>query len=93
MVEQAIQMALQPPPSYNKMQRAFSMYEEGQVKGQKTQEMTGATLQKALEGKLAPKLTHFKIFQGLQVRITYIGLKAYQRIDCFAGRRERQTSR
>ncbi len=77
MVEQAIQMALQPPSSYHKMQRAFCMYEEGQAKGQKAREMTGATLQKALEGKLAPKLTHFKIFQGLQVRIAYTGLKPY----------------
>jgi hypothetical protein len=34
------------------------MYEEAQMKGQKTQEMTGATLQKDLEGKLAPKLIH-----------------------------------
>ncbi len=36
----------------------LSMYKEDQMKGQKTQEMTRATLQKDLEGKLAPKLTH-----------------------------------
>ena len=43
------------------------MYENGTLKGQKVRVMSGITLQKALEGKLAPKLPQFKVFQGLQV--------------------------
>ena len=46
----------------------FSLYEEGGLKGQKSREMTGDILQKALDGKLAAKLSHFKIFQGFSVR-------------------------
>lgn len=51
------------------MQLVFQMYEEGRLKGQKPHEMTGITLQKALEGKFAPKLTQFKVFQGLKVHV------------------------
>ena len=68
MVEQAIQMALLPPRIYHKMQAVFKRYEEGTLKGQKEHVMEGLTLQKALEGKLAPKLFQFKVFQGLSVR-------------------------
>lgn len=67
MIEQAIQMALLPAPIYHKMQEVFSRYEEGKLKGQRARQMTGCTLRKALEGKLAPKLSQFKMFQGLQV--------------------------
>ena len=67
MVEQAIQMALQPSPIYHKMQSVFRRYEEGQLKGQKPREIKGLNLQKALEGRFAPKLPQFKLFQGLQV--------------------------
>ena len=67
MVEQAIQMALLPATTYHKMQEVFTLFEEGKLKGQKPRQMTGITLQRALEGKLAPKLTQFKVFQGLQV--------------------------
>ena len=67
MVEQAIQMALQPPAIYHKMQAVFAMYEEGTLKDQKKRVMSGSTLQMAIEGKLAPKLPQFKIFQGLKV--------------------------
>jgi hypothetical protein len=70
MVEQAIQMAVQPAAIYHKMQKVFTHYEEGKIKGQKPRQMIGVTLQKALEGKLAPKLSHFKVFQGLKVSIT-----------------------
>ena len=68
MVEQAIQKALLSSPTYHKVQSVFGMYEEGELKGQKAQQMTGITLQKAIEGKFAPKLSQFKVFQGLQVR-------------------------
>ena len=68
MIEQAIQMALLPARIYHKMQRVFNLYEEGKLKGQKKRHMTGLTLRKALEGQLAPKLSQFKMFQGLQVR-------------------------
>lgn len=67
MVEQAIQMALQPPHVYHKMQAVFSKYEEGTLKGQRPRELKGLSLQKALEGRYAPKLTQFKVFQGLKV--------------------------
>ena len=69
MVEQAIQMALQPASIYHKMQKVFIMYEEGKLKGQKEKTLRGVTLQKALEGKLAAKLPQLKIFQGLSVRM------------------------
>lgn len=69
MVEQAIQMALQPPGIYHKMQTVFKMYEEGTLKDQKKRVMNGTTLQMAIEGKLAPKLPQFKVFQGLKVRL------------------------
>lgn len=64
MVEQAIQMALQPSPIYHKMQTVFQNFEDGTLKGQKQRQMTGLTLQKAVEGKLAAKLPQFKIFKG-----------------------------
>ena len=68
MVEQAIQMALQPSAVYHKLQESFALLKKGKLKGQKVRDMTGVTLIKAMEGKLAPKLYHFKIFQGLQVQ-------------------------
>lgn len=67
MVEQVIQTALLPASVYKKMPSVFAQYEEGKLKGQKPRKMTGVTLQKALDGKLAPKLSQFKVFQGLQV--------------------------
>ncbi len=69
MIEQAIQMALLPATVYHKMQSVFTMYEKGELKGQKSRRMEGVTLQKALEGKLAAKLPQFKIFQGLDVSL------------------------
>ena len=63
------QMALQPSPIYHKMQSMFEKYEAGQLKGQKQREMKGLNLQKALEGRFAPKLPQFKLFQGLKVCI------------------------
>ena len=69
MIEQAIQMALLHGRIYFKMQKVFSTFEEGGLKDQRSRKMEGVTLQKALEGKLAPKLQHFKIFQGLEVII------------------------
>ena len=69
MIEKAIQMALLKCPIYHKMQEVFRLYEEGKLKGQRLRSMTGVTLQKALEGKLAPNLHHFKVFQGLEVGI------------------------
>lgn len=72
MIEQAIQMALQPASIYHKMQKVFIMYEEGKLKGQRLQVMKGAMLQRAMEGKLAAKLPQFKLFQGLDVRALFI---------------------
>ena len=59
MVEQAIQTALQPSPVYSKMQEVFTLFEGGNLKGQKAREMTGMNLQKALEGRFSAKLGHF----------------------------------
>ena len=68
-------MALQSSPVYHKMQEVFTQYEEGRLKGQKVHQMVGLTLQKAIEGRLAPKLPQFKVFQGLKVhKNTYIQL-------------------
>ena len=69
MIEQAIQMALQSCSIYHKMQQVFLKYEEGSLKGQKSRELKGVTQQKALEGRFAAKLTQFKVFQGLKVRL------------------------
>jgi hypothetical protein len=52
------------------MQSVFALYEEGKLKGQRLREMKGLTLQKALEGKFAPKLHHFKSFQGVDVSLS-----------------------
>ena len=68
MVEQAIQMALQPSHVYHRMKTVFLKYEEGKLKGQKVRDLKGLSLQKALEGRYAAKLPQFKVFQGLQVR-------------------------
>lgn len=62
-------MALLPPIIYHKMQEVFKRYENGALKGQKVRVMEGLTLQKAIEGKLAPKLHQFKVFQGLKVNV------------------------
>lgn len=67
MIDQAIQMVLLPGCIYHKMQEVFRLFEEGKLKGQKPRVMKGVTLKKALEGKLAPKLPQFKVFQGLDV--------------------------
>ena len=67
MVEQAIQMELQPSIIYPKMQMAFSLFEEGKLKGQRPKELKGLAVKKALEGRYAPKLSQFKVFQGLKV--------------------------
>ena len=68
MVEQAIQMALQPCTIYHKMQQVFLRYEEGTLKGQKPSKLKALTLQKALKGRFAPKRTQFKVFQGLKLK-------------------------
>lgn len=70
-VLQAIQMALLPAQTYLKMQRVFSMYEEGKLKGQKQRKMSQANIRKALDGQFSPKLYHFKPFQGLQVSLSW----------------------
>lgn len=69
-VLQAIQMALLPAQTYLKMQRVFSMYEEGKLKGQKQRKMSQPNIRKALDGQFSPKLYHFKPFQGLQVSLS-----------------------
>lgn len=63
-------MSLQMPSIYHKMQSVFALFEEGKLKGQKARDLTGLNFQKALEGKFAPKLHHFKIFQGIDVSVS-----------------------
>lgn len=65
-------MANQPSAVYHRMQRVFTLFEGGKLKGQTVHKMVGVTLQKALEGRLAPKLPQFKIFQGLKVYMTLL---------------------
>lgn len=62
-------MAQQKSSIYHKMQSVFLLFEEGKLRGQKRREMKGLTLQKALEGKFAPKLHHYKSFQGVEVSV------------------------
>ena len=71
------------------MQRVFLKYEEGTLKGQKKKEMKGITLQKALEGRYAAKLTQFKIFQGLKVRFStvFLSLRSLVDFECRMSRR------
>ena len=67
-METAIQMALQPPKIYHMMQKAFSMYENGELKGQKIPNpLTSSSRKRALHGQYSTKAHHFKAFQGLQV--------------------------
>lgn len=63
MVEQAIQMATQPASVYRKMQAVFALYEEGKLKDQKVHQMTGRTLQKAIEGRFAPNCISSRSFK------------------------------
>ena len=67
MVLQAIQVAKLPFAVYLKTQQFFSMFQKGLLKGQKQRKLKGSTLNKAIGGKFEPKLTHFKIIQGLSV--------------------------
>lgn len=67
MIETALQMALQQSKVYHKMQEVFLLFEEGKLKGQQELKLSGAGLQKALQGKNCEKLYHFKMFQGLTV--------------------------
>ena len=66
-MEKAIQMAIQPPHIYHKMQGVFTDYEDGKLKGQKPRPMTQTNIQKALEGRFSANLQHFQPFQGLKV--------------------------
>ncbi len=66
-VETALQMALQSPVVYHLLQKVYSVFEQGKLKGQQPHKLTGAGLQKALQGKYSAKLQHFKMFQGLKV--------------------------
>ena len=68
MVLQAIQVAKLPASVYHKTQLFFSMFEKGELKGQKKRKLIGCALNRAIEGKYNPKLTHFKILQGFSVR-------------------------
>ena len=67
MVLRAIQVAKLPTAVYLKTQQFFSMFGKGLLKRQKQRKLKGSTLNKAIGGKFEPKLTHFKIIQGLSV--------------------------
>ena len=62
-------MALQPAAIYHLMQKVYTLFEQGKLKGQQETKLSGAGLQKALQGKNCAKLYHFKMFQGLEVHI------------------------
>ena len=61
-------MALQSPKVYHLLQKMFTLYEEGKLKGQKVHMMKGDALHKAIQWKFSARLHHFKVFQGLKVR-------------------------
>ena len=84
-------MALQKCNIYHKMKKVFGLFEEGKLKGQKCVMMKGAMLQKAIEGKLAPKLHHFKVFQGLDVSIIMYTIIYYNK-HYNVGQREGRSS-
>lgn len=67
-----MQMALLPSPTFHKMKSVFLKYEEGKLKNQKPPKVSKQSFQKLIEGKYAAKLTHFKIFQGLQVKYNLV---------------------
>ena len=62
-------MALQPASVYHLLQKVFTLFEEGELKWQQAVRLSGAGLQKALQGKNCAKLYHFKMFQGLEVHV------------------------
>ncbi len=60
-------MALQSPAVYHRMQDMFSLFENGELKGQQKKNRESAVgRKKALQGHYSPKAHHFKMFQGLQ---------------------------
>jgi len=61
-------MALQSSEVYHLLQKVFSKFEQGHLKGQQEHKLKATGLQKALQGKYSAKLQHFKMFQGLKVR-------------------------
>ena len=66
MVEQGIQMAIQSSAVYHRMQRVFTLFE-----------IVGITLQKALEGQLAP----IQSISGTKGMIEYIICQDEDKID------------
>lgn len=57
------------------MKTVFIMFEEGKLKGKKERDLDDPdVLQKSLDGALSARLTHFKVFQGLEVtnKINYV---------------------
>lgn len=67
-IDTAIQMALQSAQVYHFMLKAFSMFEDGLLKGQKeSNRTTEVGRKKALQGHYSVKVHQFKQFQGLQV--------------------------
>lgn len=61
-------MALQSPQVYHCMQKVFSLFEDGELNGQRVKSRESAVgRKKALQGHYSPKAHHFKMFQGLQV--------------------------
>ena len=64
-VNHGIQMAKLPCTIYSKLQELYSKYEAGETKGQVPN--TREHRKRNIAGKYQIKLTHFKLFQGLNV--------------------------
>lgn len=72
-VDTAMQMAVQCPSVYHKMQEFFEMYENGELLKQKKRSLlTEVGRKKAMQGQFSAKMQHFKMFQGLQVIFTKV---------------------
>lgn len=66
-------MAIQPPSIYYKMQEVFEKYENGELKKQKLRSRkSDIGKKKFMQGHYSAKVQHFKVFQGLKVRVALL---------------------
>ena len=70
-------MALQRADVYHKMKFVFEQMEEGKLKGQSKHALTLANASRLLSGQCSAKLSHFKPFQGLKVRMQNNAIHSY----------------
>ena len=64
------------------MQRVFTLFEGGKLKGQQTDKMKGAEILKTVDGKFSAKLQHFKMLQGLNMSENMLCQYGCMHISC-----------